>query len=329
MDLKIEHFPFSSLLSSFLDVLALPILNILKTTGRLSWLYLLSALVLGFLTILLSLWKNKQLTMSNVLRESFDFAHWKHPSSITDYVYYFVETILYTSFLSYFVITSLSVSILTFSTLQSLVGTFNLGSTVWIQIIYTFIFLCAYDFSRFYIHRLEHKYKVLWEFHKFHHSAKTLNPFTVYRIHPIESLLLNTLSGISTGIVTGVFVLFFPGITMYTLAGVNFGLFLFHLYSNLRHTHVWLNFPKTLSYILLSPAQHQIHHSIGPKHLDKNLGAIFGFWDYFYGTLYIPTAKEELIFGLAEDENGKDFTNLFRIFYMPFLKVMRKLKNRT
>lgn len=315
-------------ISVVLDLLALPIVNILKTTGRLSWLYLLSAVAIGFFTITLTLWKNNQLNMSNLLRESFDFSHWKHPSSLTDYAYYFLETILYTSFLSYFVITSLSVSIFTFTALQTLVGTYSLHTNVLIQIIYTIIFLCAYDFSRFYIHHLEHRYGVLWEFHKFHHSAEALNPFTVYRIHPVESLFLNSLSGISTGIVTGIFVLFFPGITMYTFAGVNFGLFLFHLYSNLRHTHVWLNFPKGLSYILLSPAQHQIHHSRDPKHQDKNLGAIFGFWDFMYGTLYIPTTKEELIFGLAEEENKEDFRKLSRIFFLPFLKVIRILKNK-
>jgi len=226
------------------------------------------------------------------------------------------------------VISTLAVSIFVFTIFHKIFGDFHFKANVTIQVFYTFIFLVAYDFCRYHIHKLEHKYQFFWEFHKFHHSAKALNPFTVYRIHPVESMLLNSFSGIGTGIVTGIFVFFFPGIQMLTFLGINFGLFLFHLYSNLRHTHVWLNFPKYLSYILLSPAQHQIHHSSDPKHLGKNLGAIFGFWDYFSGTLYIPTSKENLVFGLGETENEKDYGNLLRVFFLPFQKVYLFVRKR-
>jgi sterol desaturase/sphingolipid hydroxylase (fatty acid hydroxylase superfamily) len=316
-------------MSTILEILFLPFLNIFHTTGRLSWIYLMSALLIGFFAIVHSQWKHGTLTGKNLLKNSFDFSHWKHPSSVTDFIYYFIETILYTLVLSYFVVTTLTVSIFTFTTLRVFFGDFHLTENAIIKILYTFLFLGAYDFGRFFIHKLMHRSPSLWEFHKFHHSAKTLTPFTVYRIHPIESILLNSMSGICTGIVTGVFVMFFPTISMFTFLEVNFGLFLFHLYSNLRHTQVWLNFPAWLSYILLSPAQHQIHHSRDPKHMDKNLGAIFGFWDYLNGTLYIPKKKENLIYGLPAESNPKDFTNIFRIFFLPFKKVALLLNRKS
>jgi len=34
---------------------------------------------------------------------------------------------------------------------------------------------------------------------------------------------------------------------------------------------------------------------------DKNMGLIFSFWDLMLGTLYIPTEKEELRFGISEE----------------------------
>src|SRR5690606_39715058 len=47
-----------------------------------------------------------------------------------------------------------------------------------------------------------------------------------------------------------------------TLFGSNVVFALFHLLgSNLRHSHIWWSFGPTLSRILISPAQHQIHHS--------------------------------------------------------------------
>ena len=41
-----------------------------------------------------------------------------------------------------------------------------------------------------------HKIPILWEFHKIHHSATSLNPITQYRLHPLE-LLINTLENIA------------------------------------------------------------------------------------------------------------------------------------
>jgi sterol desaturase/sphingolipid hydroxylase (fatty acid hydroxylase superfamily) len=303
------------------NLFSIPILNFTQTTGRLSWIYLLSASVIGFFAILVQFIKRKHFSLKEFLFEVFNFSHWKSKSSLIDYLYYFVETILYTVFFSYFVITTLSVSIFVFKILLFIGGEQRFTHNAFIQFLYTLFFLLAYDFGRFYVHKLMHTYSWLWEFHKFHHSAETLNPFTVYRVHPVESILLNSLSGICSGIVTGVFVYFFPAITMYSFLGVNFGLFLFHLYSNLRHTQVWIFFPIALSYILLSPAQHQIHHSKKEEHRHKNLGAIFGFWDFFANSLYIPKEKEELEFGLPTVSNPSDYTSLPRIFLMPFRKV--------
>ncbi len=310
-------------LTSIFNILSIPILNFTQTTGRLSWIYLLSAAVIGFIAILVQHIKKENFSLKEFLFEAFDFSHWKKKSSFVDYLYYFGETILYAIFFSYFVITTLTVSIFVFKVLLFLGSEQRYTHSSFIQFLYTLFFLLAYDFGRFYIHRLMHIYPVLWEFHKFHHSAESLNPFTIYRVHPIESILLNSFGAICSGVVTGIFVYFFPAITMYSFLGINSGLFLFHLYSNLRHTQVWISFPSFLSHILLSPAQHQIHHSKKELHQNKNYGAIFGFWDYFAKSLYIPKAKEDLEFGMPTVSNPSDYTSLPRIFLVPFRKVVQ------
>ena len=62
-------------------------------------------------------------------------------------------------------------------------------------ILYTISLSILNDFMTYVIHLLFHKIPFLWEFHKIHHSATSMNPFTQYRLHPIE-LLANNIKGI-------------------------------------------------------------------------------------------------------------------------------------
>ncbi|HMV45287.1 MAG TPA: sterol desaturase family protein [Leptospiraceae bacterium] len=303
-----------------LEIFAIPFKNIILTTGRLYWIYILSALLISFFYLFI-----REIIQGNFQIREFlkkiHFTNWKTKSSLTDYLYYFIETILHTIFFSHLIISSLATSIFIFTILNEYGGEYRLAASLWVEILYTVLYLLAYDFSRFYIHKKMHDLSFLWEFHKFHHSATSLNYFTVYRVHPVESILLNSGSGIATGIVTGVFVYFYPSITMFQVLGVNLGLFLFQLYGNLRHSETWISFPSFLNFILLSPASHQIHHSKDPKHYNKNMGVIFAFWDRIADTLYIPQEKEKIQFGLP-DENASDYRNLFFIFFKPFYKIV-------
>ena len=71
---------------------------------------------------------------------------------------------------------------------------------------YTVSVFVVGDFSRYFLHRLMHRIPSLWVFHQIHHSATTMNPFTVYRVHPVESFLYGLRRTLSTGLVTGVFI---------------------------------------------------------------------------------------------------------------------------
>ena len=58
---------------------------------------------------------------------------------------------------------------------------------------YTLALVILLDLRIYLVHLAMHKIPFLWEFHKIHHSATTLNPITQYRLHPIE-LIINNLS---------------------------------------------------------------------------------------------------------------------------------------
>ena len=43
------------------------------------------------------------------------------------------------------------------------------------------------DAAKYVIHRALHRIPLLWCFHRVHHTAETLTPFTVYRTHPVKA----------------------------------------------------------------------------------------------------------------------------------------------
>ena len=62
--------------------------------------------------------------------------------------------------------------------------------------------------------------------------------------------------------------------------------------SNLRHSHINIKYWKWLEYIFISPAQHQLHHSIAQEHYDKNFGAALAIWDWLFGSLHLSEEEK-------------------------------------
>lgn len=186
----------------------------------------------------------------------------------------------------------------------------------------TTIIVIATDFAIYLTHRLHHENPVLWPFHKVHHSAEHLTPITLYRKHPIYDFLGSLVKGSLLGVATGIVLFLFGIVEVKTVLGVQVFYFAFNLMgANLRHSHIWLSYGNVLSHILISPAQHQIHHSKAPKHHDKNYGQLLAIWDWMFGTLYIPKTREEIAFGVA-DEYGVDLpqvhNSLVQAYITPF-----------
>ena len=103
-------------------------------------------------------------------------------------------------------------------------------------------FVVAFDLGYWISHWLLHKSSLLWEFHKIHHSAEVLNPFTAFRSHPVEDLLSFNLISLATGTSYGVLVYVFGAAAQeFTLLQMNIVMLVFFLtIFHLRHSHVWL-----------------------------------------------------------------------------------------
>ena len=52
-----------------------------------------------------------------------------------------------------------------------------------------------------------------------------------------------------------------------------------------RHTHLKMSYGKWLNAIFLCPHYHQLHHSVDPRHYNRNYGQILAIWDWMFSTL--------------------------------------------
>ncbi|WP_169736011.1 sterol desaturase family protein [Crocinitomix catalasitica] len=203
---------------------------------------------------------------------------------------------------------------------------FSTGS---ILLVYTFTLMLAKDFIFYLVHLALHKIPFLWEFHKIHHSAVTLNPVTQYRIHPVELFINNASYVFISAITTGVFDYFSRDqISPVLYLGANVFSFAFLLWgANLRHSHVKLKYFSFIEKIFISPYQHQIHHSTNPKHFNKNMGARLAIWDTLFGTLVKSKETNYLKFGLGKDENAK-YASFWQNLSRPFVNIFRMFSKR-
>jgi len=194
--------------------------------------------------------------------------------------------------------------------------------------LFTLTIFLVDDFTKYVLHRWMHRWPVLWAIHKIHHSAETMTPITVYRVHPLEGVLYGLRSAVAQGSTMAVFMFFFgSAVDLYTVLGVNILSFVFHVTgSNLRHSHISIRYWRWLEHILISPAQHQVHHSVAKEHHDKNFGVAFAIWDWLCGSLHLSESDRQLTFGLKPDE--ADPTRLSEIYGRPFRDISGILRRR-
>tara|TARA_B100000214_G_scaffold242264_1_gene177518 strand:- start:254 stop:1207 length:954 start_codon:yes stop_codon:yes gene_type:complete len=288
---------------------------------RINILYLLSSLILAFYVF-----KTSKIRGS-FWRYIFNKRVWLGRSAVVDYIFFFFNGLLKVLLLGPYIIFGFYIAFYINEYLLQIFGypEFSLSITKTL-VLYTITLTIVNDFFSYFIHYLMHKIPFLWEFHKTHHSATTLNPLTQYRIHPIELIINNVRNILVFGFITGVFdYLSHHQIDKIMFLGVNVFTFLFFFFgANLRHSHVKLKYPKVIEYIFISPFQHQIHHSTKKIHFNKNMGSKFAIWDYLFGTLVLSESTSRLNFGIPKEDLKYD--SAIENFSNPFIKIFNKFK---
>jgi sterol desaturase/sphingolipid hydroxylase (fatty acid hydroxylase superfamily) len=188
------------------------------------------------------------------------------------------------------------------------------GLVYWLQasvIATIFISFLVLDFfGGWLVHITEHKVKWLWQFHVVHHADNNVDVTTGLRHHPIESVL------------RGCF--FFMGILLSGAPMYAVMIFQTILIIATAFTHANIRLPKyldtALSYILVSPNMHKVHHHWKQPYTDTNYGAILSIWDRILGT-FAHLDAQQIQYGLDRyypNEKDEDFLLLLK---KPFGKM--------
>lgn len=303
-----------------------PFLAVIQKDSFLYWPYLLSALFVALLVFAL-VERRRGVSFGQFMGTLFSPRVLWHRSARVDYKFYIVNGIIFPLLFTPLIISGFYVAQGTQWVLGGLFGSSPLDGEVglWALALYSVAFFLAYDFGRWVGHSVQHEIPFLWEFHKVHHTAEVLTPITSFRAHPVDLLIMATMAGQFTGLVSGIALfLFDKDIGLLTVLNLHFLIFFYNLVSNLRHTHVWLSYGK-LGYLFISPAQHQIHHSANPKHFGMNRGFGLALWDWMFGTLYVPRQREELVFGTA-DGTEKDYSGVWQLYWLPVRQAFAQLR---
>jgi len=277
-----------------LRALAFPVLALGMPNERVWWLYLAVAALLA-----LAVWAVKLRGRVSLRRFLFAREVWLHRSALLDYRLMALRALLDATLFAPFVVSSTA---LAFAVLAALTrwfggGPFD-GAPLWVVVTaLTVATFAAEDLARYLVHRLSHRVPALWELHKVHHSAEALTPFTVYRTHPLEGVLMRAGAAVGIGLaVGGTAWLFRQGTTVWELAGVHaLGFLWTSIGGNLRHSHVWLSYGRALEHVLISPAQHQIHHSRDERDFDRNFGVSLAIWDRLFGSLMLSGERTQAL----------------------------------
>ena len=278
-----------------------PALALLEPSRRVYWPFLLSSLLLAAFVYL----RDKERRFPSLVAYLFPKAVWWHRSARLDYQLLFAKAVITAALITPLAFSAVGVAALIATLLRLGFGEMSgpsLSSTQ-LTLAFTVVTFLGDDLSRYVLHRLLHRVPRLWELHKVHHSAEVLTPFTLYRSHPIETLLYRLRGALTQGVIIGCFyALYGSRISGYDVLGVNVFGFLFSAAgANLRHSHVWMSW-HPLEWLFISPAQHQVHHSIAKEHNDRNFGAALALWDWIGKTLYMTRRQETLRLGLTPEE---------------------------
>ena len=168
------------------------------------------------------------------------------------------------------------------------------------------IYLVAFDFADYWIHRSQHAWRWWWSLHALHHSQRQMTMWSDNRNHLVDDLVRDSLLVLlaqAIGVAPGQFV---------AIVAVT------QLSESLQHANLRLSFGRWGERLWVSPRFHRLHHAIGIGHESRgrgtlgghNFGVLLPWWDVLFGTAnfedrYEPTGVRDQV------EQGRDYGDSF------------------
>jgi sterol desaturase/sphingolipid hydroxylase (fatty acid hydroxylase superfamily) len=164
-------------------------------------------------------------------------------------------------------------------------------------------------FGAYLVHYIEHRTKFLWRFHLIHHTDTWIDTTTANRHHPGESLIRFAFTTMGVLIAGSPMWMVFLYQTLSLIAT--------------QFNHANISIPKkwdtVLSYFIVSPDMHKVHHHYKLPYTDSNYGNIFSVWDRLFGT-FMTLPKEDIIYGVDTHMKAEEHNQLKNLLKIPFQK---------
>lgn len=194
------------------------------------------------------------------------------------------------------------------------VVTQHFGILQWLPKMNTWLFavlgILLLDFFGAYLaHFVEHRIKFLWKFHLIHHTDTFIDTTSGNRHHPGESVIRFIFTTLGVIIVGSPMWMVFLYQTLSVVA------------TQFTHANICLpkKFDKMMSYFLVSPDMHKIHHHYKLPYTDTNYGNIFSVWDRIFGT-FSYLNRENIVYGVDTHMNSNENNVLTNLLKIPFQK---------
>ena len=161
-------------------------------------------------------------------------------------------------------------------------------------------------------HYVEHQVKPLWMIHLVHHTDHEVDTTTANRHHPLESLIrfsFTLLGVIVAGAPIGVVMLY----QTMSLVATQF-------------SHANIKLPKkvddVISWVIVSPDMHKVHHHFVLPYTDSNYGNIFSIWDRMFGT-FMKLDRNSVVYGVDTFPDRKENGSVWGLLKQPFHKYRK------
>jgi sterol desaturase/sphingolipid hydroxylase (fatty acid hydroxylase superfamily) len=166
------------------------------------------------------------------------------------------------------------------------------------------------DYTLYLWHILTHRVPLLWRFHAVHHVDLDLDASTALRFH-FGELALSVPYRAAQVLVIGLD----PDELGYWQTFLSLSI-LFH-HSNVRLPQ-WLE--SALSWLLVTPRMHGIHHSNQPEEADSNWSSGLALWDRIHQTFRLDIPQESIRIGV-KGIDAEERVRLPEILTQPFRDV--------
>lgn len=145
--------------------------------------------------------------------------------------------------------------------------------------------LFIYDFCSYWAHRISHFNRLFWATHVVHHTAEHYNLTVSFRLSWIQNLKVIFFLPLA-----------FAGFHPVIIFIVNQIGVLFQFW---QHTEYIKKLHPWIENLIVTPANHRVHHGSNEKYRDKNFGVMLILWDRLFNTY--QKEEERPTYGITEN----------------------------